>query len=103
MARPLVRVPISGDYKAMVIGVITLQTEQPSRIIERFVQHCQILHLRQICPWHVCALSSIDDGSCSCLSLHDGVQCFLGTASLYTQDALFALLIASVGDPELCQ
>lgn len=39
--RPVVRVPISGGQKPMVIGVITLSQNRKSRLIEMFQQHCQ--------------------------------------------------------------
>jgi DNA-binding transcriptional LysR family regulator len=39
--RPVVRVPITGDQKPMVIGVITLKHSRKSRLIETFGQHCK--------------------------------------------------------------
>jgi len=41
--RPLVRVPLSGDQKPMVIGAITLQMERLPRVVEAFVAHCESL------------------------------------------------------------
>lgn len=38
--RPVVRVPISGNQKPMVVGVITLRQNRKSRLIEMFQQHC---------------------------------------------------------------
>jgi DNA-binding transcriptional LysR family regulator len=39
--RPVVRVPISGNQKPMVIGVVTLKQNRKSRLIEIFHQHCK--------------------------------------------------------------
>ncbi len=39
--RPVVRVPISGDQKPVVIGVFSLKQGRKSRLLEIFEQHCK--------------------------------------------------------------
>lgn len=39
--RPVVRVPLAGEHKPMVIGVFTLKQSRKSRLIEMFEQHCR--------------------------------------------------------------
>ncbi len=39
--RPVVRVPLSGEHKAMVIGVFALKVQRRSRLVEMFFRHCR--------------------------------------------------------------
>lgn len=39
--RPVTRVPLSGEHKPVVIGVISLQSGRKSRLLEAFEQHCK--------------------------------------------------------------
>ncbi len=39
--RRVVRVPLSGDHKPMVIGVVSLKQSRKSRLVEMFERHCQ--------------------------------------------------------------
>lgn len=39
--RPLVRVPLSGDHKPMVIGVLSFRQGRRSRLLDIFEQHCK--------------------------------------------------------------
>lgn len=39
--RPVVRVPLRGDHKPMVIGVVSLKQARKSRLLEMFEQHCK--------------------------------------------------------------
>ncbi|CDZ26621.1 LysR family transcriptional regulator [Neorhizobium galegae] len=39
--RPVVRVPITGDHKPVVIGVFSLKSGRKARLLEIFEQHCK--------------------------------------------------------------